>query len=202
MKNQITVDSRLFNELMVVLRKYTNTLQSGGQRDRMIALHERGRMARIGILLPNVGKPEAIDPFEIRVRAWDDVNKEMVYPKIDGLQSLFSHTILGRYENALLSTGMKDSNGVEIWEGDIVSFTYWWFDGSERGSQLSGSIRYNPNLLSFELVGIKNREWLTHVGGESNETPDATAFAFFQFEESDFEVIGNVFQNSELLEDK
>jgi uncharacterized phage protein (TIGR01671 family) len=91
-------------------------------------------------------------------------------------------------------TGIKDSEGVEVYEGDWVEFTYWWFDGSERETSLSGEVVYLPELLSFALKGVKNKEWCQHVGGE-----DTSAFAFWRFEGDDFHVRGNIHQNPELL---
>jgi uncharacterized phage protein (TIGR01671 family) len=95
-------------------------------------------------------------------------------------------------------TGLKDRNGVKIFEGDIVQFTYWWFDGHESDSILPGEIIYLPGVMSFGLRGVKNADWIRHTGGEEG-TSYTVPFAFLTFDEADFEVIGNIHDTPELL---
>lgn len=100
---------------------------------------------------------------------------------------------------SLQFTGLLDSDHVEIWEGDIIKFIYWWFDGDVAESELVGEVIYLPELLSYALRGVKNKEWIRHVGGREGDS-DTSAFAFWRFEGDDFHVIGNATQNPELLE--
>lgn len=97
-------------------------------------------------------------------------------------------------------TGVRDTECREIYEGDIVTFTYWWFDGAGHAdSQLTGDVVYIENQMSFGLHGVKNREWLRHIGGEGHDTPDTAPFALWMFDEADFAVVGNIHEHPELL---
>lgn len=96
-------------------------------------------------------------------------------------------------------TGLRDSGGVKIFVGDWVEFTYWWFDGhAEAESTLSGEVIYDEGLMSFALRGVKNKAWLSHVGGPDG-VADTAAFAFWRFSGDDFHVRGNVHQHPGLL---
>lgn len=92
-------------------------------------------------------------------------------------------TPLGRYgkvepETVGQYTGLKDKNGNKIFEGDIVKITE---DGCMNG--FMGIVEYNIN--AFEL---KN-------------TNDYEVYEGLQFyEEEQLEVIGNIYDNPELLE--
>ena len=96
------------------------------------------------------------------------------------------------------STGLADTNGVEIFEGDIVMFTYWWFDGNVAESQLRGVIVYSPELMSFQMKGVKNKDWQRHTG--YNDSDYMTPFSELNFDKADFHVIGNIHQHPHLLE--
>jgi len=97
--------------------------------------------------------------------------------------------------------GLEDSKGVKIFEGDIVRFIVWRFDGNVAESHLTGTIVYSEDNMSFQLKGVKNSEWERHTGYE-NDMEYYTPFSELTFDDDDFEVIGNIHDNPELLEIK
>lgn len=117
-----------------------------------------------------------------KYRAWLKNDKEM----IDVMQIAFDTKWIRvfyqlnyrwfKFDDVLLmqSTGLKDKNGQEIFEGDIL--------GSKDGL-LNGIIEYREDLGMWTntLIRYNNFERLCNVA-------------------SDRKIIGNVYQNPELLE--
>ena len=83
----------------------------------------------------------------------------------------------------MLSTGLKDKNGVGIFEGDIVEFKYPY----DKRIKTKGVIVRNDNKACF---GISMKETT-----EQYELYRITA-------ENYLTVIGNIYEDTELLEDK
>ena len=79
-------------------------------------------------------------------------------------------------------TGLKDSKGIDVYEGDIVEFLH-------KGKTIFSKISYYSNVGMFAVVIEPNQEI-------DIETRKCLAEVCF------FEVIGNIFKNSELLENK
>jgi len=71
-------------------------------------------------------------------------------------------------------TGLKDKNGVDIYEGDIVSY---------RG--------YAPTLVVFSERAL---------GFRTNRPPE-TGMVLMSQGDNQYEIIGNIHENPELLED-
>lgn len=137
---------------------------------------------------------------DIKFRAWDKVQNEMIPDKTINLQRSYSGMFQGEGNWIPMQyTGLKDKNGTEIYEGDILRFTYWWFDGGEAETELVGVVAYIPEEASYGLTHIKNKEWLSHIGAKEGDE-DTQSFSGWQFSPDDIEVLGNIYEKPGLLE--
>jgi uncharacterized phage protein (TIGR01671 family) len=118
-----------------------------------------------------------------KYRAWDEQTKDMVYPS-DGF-TFTSADILKWYSIVMQCTGAKDMHGEDIYEGDIVRKEECSPDDVAFGYYGStGTVKYNPELTAFVIDGD---------GVFSDACPMKYSF-------DSIEVIGNVYENPELLE--
>ena len=117
---------------------------------------------------------------EIKFRAWDKENKKMM--KVSSLH-LENKEIsvkenetfhLFRMQDLMQYTGLKDKNGKEIYEGDIVVL-----NNIENDNMCI--VRYEHS--SYRLEGWSLREDLSNV------------------EDRFLEVVGNIYENKNLLEE-
>lgn len=121
---------------------------------------------------------EARKTREIKFRAWyKDGTEGMIYLSLDGFLDPLQEFEggIGGYE-IMQYTGLKDKNGKEIYEGDIIVSDYekWWHN------QPCGVVEY-----------LENGFWLSGKDG-----------SHFMPNEDSRRVIGNIYENPELLESK
>ena len=147
-------------------------------------------------------------PREIKFRAWDKESKTMVFkPDADefGYIKLFndgSGTLILEEENGevikgidlenlklMQFTGLYDKHGKEIYEGDIVKHT--------------AVEKYNPNHSRNQLRVVEWRDQRFDDGTLPYEL--GWDFRYLGkglstiFKEEDIEIIGNIYENLELL---
>ena len=93
-----------------------------------------------------------------------------------------------RGENWLQYTGLKDNNGKEIFEGDIVKVK-WYLQADYKSQEEStnGEVQFGNGGF------IVNTDFATPVDGASVD---------FIVNDCDTEVIGNIHENPELIEVK
>lgn len=94
-------------------------------------------------------------------------------------------------------TGLKDKNGEKIFEGDVVNMHQFLFDGSEYETEITGVIKQGD--YGWTLSQIKNKEVNDHMGYENGEG-ETYLIDFYGLHEESFEIIGNIYDNPELLE--
>ena len=123
-----------------------------------------------------------------KLRAWDKQDKRMSYGEVeyfdDSINYRFDHFCTGADEDVefMQSTGLKDKNGVEIYEGDVINCR-----NSFRNPMTgSGSISINRD---FKII-FENGEF--KAKGFDIRLKNILSYS---------EVIGNIYENPELLED-
>lgn len=98
-------------------------------------------------------------------------------------------------ETVCMYTGLTDKNGKNIFEGDILS-------GIQYPYLCDGKRNYFAEVVWFENSPAFGR--LTHVNQKANVRgiSDGNVAYLEDFDSDDWEVIGNIFDNPELLERK
>lgn len=96
---------------------------------------------------------------------------------IETLQSFMFH--YSEEKNLMQYVGLKDKNGKEIFEGDIITYMGW-------GIPTKSKIVFNEAIASFQhSYPNMDSHWVTDT--------------LYNHESKKYEVIGNIYENPELL---
>ncbi len=147
--------------------------------------------------------------MEIKFRAWD--GEKMVHPDYitrDG-RAYWKENSIPTASNVIMQfTGLHDKNGKEIYDADIVRIHYFKIGVGENlgvietEAELLGVIEITP--LALVLKNIIGEKWCEYTGYEQGEG-ECKVFHLHDVYEGSFdaewqiEVIGNIYENPELL---
>lgn len=122
---------------------------------------------------------------EIKFRAWDKYQEQMipsvesgVYEDPDGIIDFDTVLSLERYV-VMQYTGLQDKNSEEIYEGDVIEF-----NGGETESRSKMQVIWDDEFAEYSLLAFKEN-WCYELGSCPWNT---------------IEVIGNIYEDSHLLE--
>lgn len=122
---------------------------------------------------------------EIKFRSWDKVEKKMYQDVIwtgghaKSKDETADFSIPEPFCELMQYTGLKDKNGKEIYEGDIVKSTKEFNEYTGLNSEIYGGYKYE----------VKNNGWRFYLEPNSIYVPDLKSL----------EIIGNIWENGDLL---
>ena len=142
---------------------------------------------------------------EIKFKAWDKLNKEMFNVEIMDFQErkVYKDTVSYRKFNdieLMQYTGMKDVTEKEIYEGDVVKLVHTGIEISadrlEDLKRFVGIIKYENGI--FKIVKTE-KSLIESKYFEMEQKKVSEIFIYSKL--YDLEVVGNIYENPELLKE-
>ncbi|MDV2632349.1 YopX family protein [Lactococcus lactis] len=124
-----------------------------------------------------------------KLRAWDKEDERMSYGELeyfdDSINYRFEHFCTGADEDVefMQSTGLKDKNGTEIYEGDVIA----------NQNKESKNWYVSHHVVVWHDTGF--------MGKQICSSGSYLGLDYWTSGENGYVVIGNIYENPELLED-
>ncbi|USK56549.1 YopX family protein [Cytobacillus solani] len=126
---------------------------------------------------------------EIKFRAWDLDAQDRMY-SWDEIKLHFSEHVEHEKVVVMQYTGLKDKNDKEIYEGDILNFVEFDTTGGHRDDrEFTGIVKWKNGM--FEIWNKPDSEFYGADGG--------FVLQYIWLQDDEIEVIGNIYENPELL---
>ena len=137
-----------------------------------------------------------------KIRAWDKVGNEMINYIISinfvfGYITFDTENVINKKRyfddiTIMQSTGLHDKHGVEIFDGDLIHYTYDGFDWYVPVVYREGRFEvYHGTLSTIPASEIPSGKYATNIGN---------SIRMYRVEFTDMYVAGNIYENPELLE--
>lgn len=146
---------------------------------------------------------------EIKFRAWDEENKEMDYePQVteavfrNASESVNYLIELSQKEDKniwMQYTGLKDMRGVEIYEGDIVK--NHWHDINMKDIGALWGVCFGEHLTSADYYASEAYGWYAEKINATDDERTNSLHDLAHDKDKGIEIIGNIYENPELLVD-
>lgn len=113
---------------------------------------------------------------ELKFRAWNSTTKEFEYFELHNI-TVPDRLLCQHYYPVQQFTGLKDKNGKEIYEGDVINFAY------THDNTFTGDVKWFDDRGAFGVVTGNAFELLEGL------------LDYWEY----VEVIGNIFENKDLI---